>query len=126
MTKLLKVTVYGFVDEVFVGTDKQVEAYLLDLKKKQESEYEQEDLKWYKKEMPTYRNSFIFTKSEKKAWHSKYDELSIKYFNPSSKMEYFREKQKPKGLTIKIEKIEQKLIDMKLTFSGETVNAGKE
>lgn len=104
MAKLLKVTVTGFENCEFIGTDKQVEDFLLSLKKKQEAEYDQVDLKWYKKEMPKYNTTFHQTCAI--GLSTKYNFYSEKYRKPDFKMEKFRETQKAKGLTIKIESYE--------------------
>lgn len=103
MNKILKVTVTGFINEEFIGNDNQVEKYLLALKKRQDAEYSLEDLKWYKKEMPLFRNSFVQANSREYAYGSRYNELSTKYGIPDDKMITFREKYKNKGLKIKIE-----------------------
>lgn len=81
--KKLKVTVSGMVDNVFVGTDKEVEKYLIELKKIQDANVEVNDMKEYKK---NYKNA-------------NWDE----YYKPSYRLEKFREKYKPSGLSIKIE-----------------------
>ncbi len=100
----LKVTVTGFVNTVFVGTDDEVEKFLLNLKKQQESLVNADDMKFYFKEMPKYKPDFIISNHKYSGRvGNKYNFYSNRYFSPSADMEQFREKYHKNGLKIKIE-----------------------
>jgi hypothetical protein len=93
MNKKLKVTVTGFVNNVFIGNDVEVEKYLKQLKLQQESNV---DMKTYKKEMPTFQNKHLY--------NGRYNASNRKYNDPYT-LEKFRETSDPYGLNIKIETI---------------------
>ncbi len=92
--KKLKVTVTGFINNVFVGNDDEVEKYLKQLKLQQESNA---DMKVYKKEMPTFQNKHLY--------NGQHSASGRNYKNPSYTLEKFRETSKQYGLNIKIETI---------------------
>jgi hypothetical protein len=94
MNKKLKVTVTGFVNNVFIGNDVEVEKYLKQLKLQQESNV---DMKTYKKEMPTFQNKHLH--------NGQHSASGRNYENPSYTLEKFRETSNPYGLNIKIETI---------------------
>ena len=94
----LKVTVTGFINEVFVGNDKQVEEYLNKIKKIQESNL---DIKEYRKEMPPFKMSMLHRGGSGMS----YQYYVNKYHDPTYTLKQFREKSKPYGLKIKIETI---------------------
>jgi len=73
------------VNESFIGDDKEVEKYLLNLKKIQQGLVSLEDMKAYRKET---------------TGNNRYNS----YFNPSCFVEEFRETYKPNSLKIKIER----------------------
>lgn len=77
----LKVIVTGMVTESFIGSEKEVEKYLTNLKKIQQNLVSPQDMKEYKKAVQK---------------HS--------YYNPSCFVEEFRETYKTNGLSIKIER----------------------
>jgi len=82
---MLKVTITGMLEEVFVGNDAQVFKYLSELKKMQISMADKEDVTAINK---LYKNGIG------------------SYFAPSYRLEEFRQKYRSNGLKIKIEKIE--------------------
>ncbi len=94
----LKVTVTGMVIDTFIGNDKEVEAYLLNLKAIQDQKVSSEDMKAYRKEMPKFRESHLIGRE-----YCKYNQHAQQYRSPSPELINFREKTKPYGLTIKIE-----------------------
>jgi len=96
MNKQFKVTVFGFIDEVFIGNDVEVEKYLKHIKSLQQSNISATDNKYYNKKMPL------------KFPISEYNFYAEKYQNPNSDMLNFREKYAKYGLKIKIESFENK------------------
>lgn len=95
----LKVTVSGWKNETFVGNDKEVETFLLNLKKSQDDLY---DMKSYRKIMPTFKPSFLHSNGK---MNSEYSQYADKYFrNVPTNLVEFRKKSKQTGLKIKIEK----------------------
>jgi hypothetical protein len=94
MNKKIKVTVTGFVNNVFIGNDVEVEKYLKQLKLQQESNV---DMKTYKKEMPTFQDKHLY--------NGQYTIGNRNYNDPSYTLEKFRETSNPYGLNIKIETI---------------------
>ena len=95
----LKVIVSGMINETFIGNDKEVEKYLLNLKKIQDEKVSPEDMKAYRKEMPMFRESHLHGRE-----YCKYNQNAQKYRIPSNELEAFRFKNKPNGLCIKIER----------------------
>lgn len=95
----LKIIVTGMVTETFIGNDKEVEKYMLSLKKIQEEKVSLEDMKAYRKEMPLFRESHLLGRE-----YCKYNQHTQKYHRPSTELESFRDKTKPHGLSIKIER----------------------
>lgn len=88
-----KVTVSGWVNEEFTGTDDQVNQYLIGLKRRQELNVSESDLKFYKKDAKTAKPVVNYKLYEKS------------YTNPSCQREKFREKYAEFGLKIKIEPV---------------------
>lgn len=90
--KKLKVTVEGLINTTFVGFDAEVETFLTNIKKQQESLY---DMKSYNKMMPKFTEKQLHINST--TYYGK------KYQTPSYELEKFRETTLPNGLKIKIE-----------------------
>lgn len=97
--KKLKVTVEGLITATFVGFDVEVEAFLTNIKKQQDSLVSIDDLKAYRKDMPPFKQSHL----NMFGTTTKYNIHAREYGNPGYKLELFREKYKPNGLKIKIE-----------------------
>lgn len=95
MKKRLKVFVSGFINETFVGTEKEVEIYLTNLKNKQLSCLDSDLLKEYK----SFPNSAPLNK-----FHLQHSRLKA---NDRIDKDAFREKTKKFGLKIKIEHIQE-------------------
>ena len=105
---MLKVTVTGYVNNVFVGTDEQVEKYLIDLKKQQESNIDSFDLKAYRKEMPPFKQDMLNSGTSKKfgSHHHRYTDHVDTYNKPTQFLKEFRETTNPFRLKIKIERVQ--------------------
>lgn len=86
-----KVTVSGFVEDVFIGDDRAIEKYLIALKKRQMSLISEYDLKFYNKDAPTVK------------YAADYNNKIQSYYSPSSIRLDFRKKYEQYGLSIKIE-----------------------
>lgn len=86
-----KVTISGYINETFVGTNEQVEKYLVAIKKRQMSCVSEVDLKFYNKDAPTVRRI------------EDYSSKIYSYSAPTPNRTDFREKYNPLGLKIKIE-----------------------
>lgn len=95
MKKRLKVFVSGFINETFVGTEKEVEIYLTNLKNKQLSCLNSDLLKEYK----TFPKAAPLNK-----FHLQNERLNA---NDRIDKDSFRAKTKEFGLKIKIQRIEE-------------------
>jgi hypothetical protein len=95
MTKRLKVTVTGYINETFVGTEPEVEKFLLELKRRQLEMLAAEDLKLYKS--VTFKSKTNHNDNSHLHWRN------TEMMNNDYSREKFRDRNKDLGLKIKIE-----------------------